>query len=487
MSRDRVNIDWRAPGPVARAFYDDMAPISAIMGPVGSGKTTAALVKIVEHARKQRPSPRDGVRRYKHLVIRDTFVNIQRTILPSWFGIFPKSMGEWVGGPPAVHKLKFDDGQGSIELQVDFMGLGDDVIENLLRGYEMTGFYANEVDLMSYGTIDFLFSRAGRYPSAMDGGCVWRGGWMDFNAPEQDHWLHQLLVDKIIPESDPPQAAEGFSFYVQPGGMDAGAENRAHLPADYYEKMMGNMPQWRARRLVHNRWGYSRDGKPVYPEFNDNVHVAPAPLEPLPGVPVVLGIDAGGTPAAAFGQFVPGGGLRVFAEIVTGPGTGPKGFGRLILDVVAARCRGFEISGWVDPAAEHGVADGADRDWIAVVRQVTGIPLRPAPTNAPGMRQEALRSPLSRLVEGRPGFLLSPCCKALRKALNSGYHYRRIQSGGASGRFDTKPNKNEWSHVAEALEYLALGGPGGLAAVIGREAGRQIVMENDYDVYEGVS
>ena len=486
MSGDVLRLDWRAPGPVARAFYDDMAPVSAIMGPVGSGKTTAALMKIVEHARKQRPSPRDGVRRYKHLVIRDTFVNIQRTIFPSWFGIFPKDAGEFVGGPPAVHKLKFDDGKGPIHLQVDFMGLGDDAVENLLRGYEMTGFYANEVDLLGYGTVDFLFSRTGRYPSAMDGGPSWRGGWMDFNAPEQDHWLYQLLVDGVVPESDPPQEAKGFHLHVQPDGMSGAAENRANLPSDYYEKMMGTMPQWRARRLIHNQWGYSRDGKPVYPEFHDAVHVSAAVLDPIPGLPVVLGVDAGGTPAAAFGQFLPNGQLRVFDEIVTGPGTGPKAFGQRILDIVSRRLRHFEMSGWVDPAAQYGVADGADKDWIAVLRQVTKIPFRPAPTNAPGMRQEAMRTPLSRMVEGRPGFILCPSCKSLRKALNSGYQYRRIQSGGASGRFDTKPNKNEWSHIAEALEYLALGGPGGLSAVIGRARVAEMSVENEFDVFEGV-
>ena len=280
MSGGSINLEWAPPGPVAADFMADMAPISAIMGPVGSGKTTAALVKIVRHARLQKPSPRDGIRRYRHLVIRDTFVNIQRTILPSWFAIFPKDAGEFVGGPPAVHRLIFNDGEGPIHLQVDFMGLGDDAIENLLRGYEMTGFYANEADLLSYGTIDFLYSRTGRYPSALDGGVSWRGGWMDFNAPEQDHWLYQLLVDGIIPETVPELPAAGFSFHVQPGGMDPKAENRRNLPADYYDRMLGTMPDWRARRLIHNQWGYSRDGKPVYPEFRDAVHVSPVALEP---------------------------------------------------------------------------------------------------------------------------------------------------------------------------------------------------------------
>lgn len=463
-----VNLSWTPPGPVASAFMDDMSPISAIMGPVGSGKTTAALVKAVTHARRQRPSPRDGVRRYKQLVIRDTFVNIERTILPSWFGIFPKEFGEWKGGPPASHILKFADADGLIELRVDFMGLGDDTVENLLRGYEMTGFYANEVDLLTYGTVDFLYSRTGRYPSALDGGCSWRGGWMDFNAPEQDHWLHHLLVDGVIPDTEPAQPATGFRFFRQPGGLEPGAENRRNLPPDYYEAMLGTMPDWRARRLVHNNWGYSRDGKPVFPEFNDAVHVADAPLQPVKGVAVGIGIDAGGTPAATFGQFLPGGRFVVLDEIATGPGTGPNAFGDLLNDKRSERFRGFDIFAWADPSAAYGADDGADRNWLATVSNRSGLRIRPAPTNAPGMRQEAIRGYLARMVEGRPSLTLDPRCRHLRKAWNSGYHYRRIRVNGASGRFDTKPAKNEWSHIAESAEYLALGGPGGLRAVMGQ-------------------
>lgn len=481
-----VRLDWVPPGKVAAAFMASDGPIDAIMGPVGSGKTTAALMRIVTRARLQRPSPVDGVRYFKQLVIRDTFVNLRRTIFPSWHAMFPKDAGEWLEGPPASHRLRFDDGQGMIHLQVDFMGLGEDSIENLLRGYEMTAFYANEVDLLSYGAVDFLFSRTGRYPSKMHGGATWRGGWMDFNAPDQDHWLYQLLVDGIIPESEPEQAASGFHFFQQPGGMTAAAENRHNLPADYYERMLGSMPQWRARRLVHNQWGYSRDGKPVYAEFSDQAHVSPVPLQPVRGLPVGIGMDAGGSPAAAFGQFLPNGQFRVFAEVVTQQGTGPKRFAEMLLDVVNNRCRGHDLFGWADPSAAYGGdSEGADQDWLRTVALATKIRIRPAPTNSPAMRQEAMRTPLSRMIEGVPGFLLCPSCKGLRKALNSGYHYRRIRVGGASGRFDNKPNKNEWSHVAEALEYLALGGPGGLAAVIGlKTRAGGIRVERDYDMLD---
>ncbi|MFN3592705.1 MAG: hypothetical protein ACK4TG_11020, partial [Thermaurantiacus sp.] len=289
--------------------------------------------------------------------------------------------------------------------------------------------------------------------------------------------------DQEIPGSDPVEPASGFKLFVQPGGLSSGAENRGNLPSDYYEKMLGSMPAWRARRLIHNQWGYSRDGKPVYPEFNDAVHVAAARLDPLPRIPVGIGIDAGGTPAAVFGQFCADGQMRVFAEIVSGPGTGPKRFGDEILRVRNERCRSHDIYAWADPSAAYGGdADGGDPAWLETVARRTRIHMRPAPTNAPGMRQEAVRSHLSRLVEGRPGFQMCPTMKIYRKAMNSGYHFRRIKIHGATGRFGPKPEKNEFSHVAEAGEYLALGGAAGLASIIGRDVrNRAVTVDSTYD------
>jgi len=489
VSGDALELNWDPPGPVCGRFVDDWGPLPAIMGPVGSGKTTGALVKIVKAAQLQRPSPRDGIRRYKHLVIRDTFTNIQRTILPSWFNIFPKEAGEWVGGPPAMHRLQFRDRWGPIHLQVDFMGLGDDRVENLLRGYEGTGFYANEADFFDYNSIAWLQTRMGRYPSALDGGPTWFGGWMDFNAPEQDHWLYTLLVDGEIPNVTPLQKASGVTFHVQPGGLDPAAENRHNLPKRYYETMMATMPDWLARRLVHNRWGYSRDGMPVHPEFNDALHVASQRLDPVPGMRLRIGMDAGGTPAAVIGQELAGGFTRLFAEVVSGPGTGPRRFGEMLLETLQERARAFdvrEVEGVVDPSAAYGGNDeGADPHWLRALQDVVKFPIRPAPTNKPLARQQALKTKLTRMGDGRPAFLMCPSMKVLRKALNSGYHFKKIQLRGASGRFDTKPEKNPFSHIAEASEYFELGGTGGLVAAMGMETRRRPmqVLGADYDIF----
>lgn len=61
------------------------------------------------------------------------------------------------------------------------------------------------------------------------------------------------------------------------------------------------------------------------------------------------------------------------------------------------------------------------------------------------------------MTEGQPGFLVSPSCRMLRKALAGKYYYRRVQVGGDE-RYADSPTKNEYSHVADALQYCLLGG-----------------------------
>ncbi len=52
--------------------------------------------------------------------------------------------------------------------------------------------------------------------------------------------------------------------------------------------------------------------------------------------------------------------------------------------------------------------------------------------------------------------MISPACKVARKAMAGGYHFKRIQVSGDE-RYHDEPNKNIYSHVAEAGQYAMLG------------------------------
>jgi len=85
------------------------------------------------------------------------------------------------------------------------------------------------------------------------------------------------------------------------------------------------------------------------------------------------------------------------------------------------------------------------------------------------------------LLDGKPGFLLDKQCINLKKGFNGGYHYRRIQTSG--DRYDEKPNKNRYSHVHDALQYLMIGAGEGRSILAGRTQSKPTVVKKEWDVF----
>ncbi len=82
---------------------------------------------------------------------------------------------------------------------------------------------------------------------------------------------------------------------------------------------------------------------------------------------------------------------------------------------------------------------------------------KPTATNDFKTRREAVAAPMTRLINGKPGFLIDSRCNRIRKSLAGGYHFKRVQISGQE-RFKDQPNKNQHSHVGDALGYCLLGG-----------------------------
>lgn len=372
----------------------------------------------------------------------------------SWNEWYPRTMGLWRGGTgdPATHQLVLahpGDG-GPVDLTVEFIALGDLRIEEAMRGWEGTWAYFDECDLTADGALPYVISRCGRFPSKAELG--WSGVWGTCNAPDFDNHIVRDFID------DPK---EGHRLFRQPGGRAPGAENLQNLPVGYYERMVKLLPKHDVRRLVDNIPGISRDGDPVYEEFNDDQHMAGAALAVLDRT-VILGLDAGGTPAAGFWQRAPNGQWRKYEELSTHDNPdgvfGPNRFGDAVASILAERFRGLPVRAIADPSAAYG-ADTANGEssWIDTVARVARISVTPAPTNDPTPRMEAYRLPMSRLIDGRvPGLLIDPRCRLTRRALATHYRFTRI--GGPGGRRSDTPLKNWASHLIDADQYALLDG-----------------------------
>lgn len=464
---DRLDINWASPGPVSTAFMNSTANIQIINGPIGGGKTTTAFMKGIQIGRQQMPSKTrtinigDGnrkVRKVKMCVVRDTYRQLHKTTIPSWHKRFPAEMGEWIGAAdaPCKHRLHFLLPDGSVlDFIAEFAAIGDNNVEDFMRGFEPTFWMLNELDLLSREVLVFARGRSGRYPDMSEGGPTWHGVLADCNAPELEGWMYREVFEKTPDELK----ANGIELFVQPGGLDPAAENVENLPKGYYSVQMAGQPDWYQQRFIHNRAGYSRAGKPVHPEFKDHLHMARTELQPIPGLSLTIGIDPRTFPSAVFVQKVVGGQSRVLDECQGEQNMGARRFGKLLADMLNDRFpyhKPEQIRGRVDPSATYGAdKEGDEKNWLEIVSEVSGIRIDPAPTNSIDYRREALKKPLMELIDGQPAILISPRCKKLRQALNSGFRYKKLNVSGAE-RFSEDVEKNEFADMAEAAEYAML-------------------------------
>jgi hypothetical protein len=273
---------------------------------------------------------------------------------------------------------------------------------------------------------------------------------------DQDHWLHRMYMD-------PP---EGWKFFKQPGAVvkvgqkwevNPEAENKGHLPVEYYPRMLAGQAEDWIKVYLANEFAFAIDGKVVYSEWSDSVHVAERDIDPNPQLPLYIGLDFGLTPAAVFGQKDARGRWFIVDELVA-EDMGVRRFAEILGAHVDENYGDFSdrlISTYGDPAGNQRVQTD-EQTCLAMVREYARLDARAAPTNDFTMRREAVAVALSRMIDGKPGFQLSPRCRKLRKGFAGGYHFKRVKVSG-SERYHDKADKNEFSHAHDALQYLMAG------------------------------
>lgn len=459
------SINYQPPGPVSKAFMLSDAFFRGLMGPFGSGKSTACIMEILRRAQEQRIGS-DGKRRSRWAVIRNTYPELKTTTIKSWHQWVPPQIGRWVDTGPPTHHIQ----EGELDLEVLFIALDrPDDIKKLLS-MELTGAWVNEAREVPKAVIDGLTGRVGRFPSVLMGGTEWSGIIADTNPPDTDHWWYKL-AEEVKPE--------GWEFYRQPGGRSPNAENRDHLPENYYERQIaGKDPDW-VKVYVDGEYGFVRDGKPIYPEYKDGIHCREFDL--LPGTAIHVGIDFGLTPAAVFAQRTAMGQWRWHSELVT-EDMGAVRFAELLHQAIQERYAGYPIGSITgDPAGD--IRAQTDETTPFQILRAKNVMAQPAPTNDYIKRREAVAVPLSRLIDGQPGLIVHPQCLMLRKGMAGGYHYKRLQVTGEE-RYQDAPNKNIYSHVCEAAQYLMCGG-GEAKLIVQRQrtAPRQATAIMDYKIF----
>jgi hypothetical protein len=424
------------------------------MGPFGSGKSSGCVMELVQWAGRQELM--GGKRRSRFAVVRNTYPQLNDTTIKTWLEWFPDGYFGTYSKSDHSYLLRIDD----IESEILFRALDrPEHVANLLS-LELTGAWLNEAREIPFEIFSALKGRVDRFPKRDDGGAVDPGIILDTNPPDDDHWWFRLF------EEDKPSNTEIFK---QPSGRSPDAENLPNLSPNYYANLMEGQSEDFIRVYVDGQYGYVKDGKPVYPDYNDATHCAE--VEPVKGATIKCGWDFGLTPACVFTQVLPDGRWLILEELC-GDDMGISTFTDCVHELRAERFAGYRFEDYGDPAGNQRSAVSADKDEKTCfdILKAKGIAIEPAEQNLT-IRLESVKYGLNTNRNGKPRFQLSPRCTMLRKGFMGRYQYKRVKVSGSAERYHDEPDKNAYSHPHDALQYVATRVFGDL--VRGREQQRE--------------
>lgn len=444
------------PPPTLLRFMQSDKRVRVVRGPVGSGKSSAMVMELLRRSSQQAPDPKDGIRRTRGVIVRNTMPQIESTSLKTVHELLrpiidyqPSSKTIWIK-------------QNDIEAEWILMPL--DRPENVQRllSLDLTYAWLSELRELPVQILLDVLSRCGRFPSMMHGGPTWHGVIGETNSFDEDSDWNKVLEEKWLIDKPLPDT---WGYFVQPGARDQGAENREHLTPGYYEDLIEtNSTAW-VEQYVDNIVAPSLAGEAVFrATFKQAWHVAALPLIPIPGTMLVIGMDFGRNPAAILGQMDPKGRINVIEEVV-GENMGVEKFITTMLRPVLSKpCYHRLPIGVVgDPSGIARGQIGEESVFQALKR--LGFSGQPAQTNNIDPRLRAVEKVLLQSRDGGPAILISPACVKLVQAMRSKYRYDKKKDG----ELHPLPNKSHpWSDIADAFQYFVLGFSGNIMSRLNR-------------------
>ena len=462
----KISIDYTPPLTIRsfiRSHKTSQLFYNWIIGPVGSGKTTALFMKLIHLAKKQAPS-QDGIRRTRAVVVRNTMPQLKDTTLVSWGYWFKDGIaGKW-NATDKIFTLKYAD----VVCEVLFRPLDtpDDVARVL--SLEINFAILDEFVEIPKPIVDALSARLGRYKQP-DGTLVtiW-GMWGSSNPSTEDNWwfdyLHGDAMLKWTADADEfnRRKAEHVMrygstpnaiYFHQPSGFSEQAENLENLPGNrgyYSQAAKGKSDAW-VKQFIEAQWGFSIAGQPVVPQFREEVHVARRPLQWNKHKPLIVSLDPGiAGSAMLLWQDDYDGRINIYRELVQ------EGYGaqRLIeerlIPVLRQDFHGAEVIIVPDPAAANRTPTD-EGSVVKIFKRYFQVEVES--NNRFPLRLNAIEHFTSKLIQGTGAVQIDPRgCPVLIRALKGGWRYTAdLKKDILKG---SQPDKNPFSHVGDAFGYF---------------------------------
>jgi hypothetical protein len=439
-----VNLNYVAPPTIAR-FAACEAPVQCLLGPIGGGKTTGVLMKILSLACAQKAT-KGGLRKTRWAVVRNTRPQLRDSVLKTVFDWLPPDGKHVIWRETDMTLLvqfKLPD-DTYVKCEMLFRALDDAQDAQRLLSVEYTGGWLSEFREIPLPLLTDLRSRCGRYPRVEDDGCggaTWHGVLAESNMPTKGSSWHELLEEKRPP---------WLRVFIQPSGLSELAENTKYLPKTYYTDLLSGATENWIKAHIKCEYPDSLDGKAVYSQtFQSDVHVAKAPIVWIRGSaapPILIGMDQGRSPACLISQVEARGRLNVLRELYAS-GIAMDGFvTKYLMPLLANEFADSQFLVVIDPA---GCRKGEARDESPKdILTGHGFKVIPAPSNALDRRIPAVE----RLLLLRDGLLIDPSCKMTIAALSGEYRYKTKKNGDLE---DTPEKKHPWSDLMDDLQYIS--------------------------------
>jgi hypothetical protein len=433
---DRINYE---PLPTLRLFHNDNSINRCIIGPVGSGKTTAAAMEIGVFL-PQHLLAEYGITKTRWVVVRNTYIELRDTTIRTVKEWFPEAFNsnDW-----SESRMELTIRGEDYEAEILFRSCDRPEHIKKLKSLEITGYWIDESIEVPQEIKLMLENRIGRFPKR----CPEKYGLETSNPPEIDDPTYSNFAwHKPPPGPLPPrEPLFGHRGFWQPPG-----ENAKNLPPDYYEQL---------RKVYHDNRDWIDvylDGKPgimvvgrlVYNNFRREYHIAKESITWLGGELIMGWDNSGNCPACIVAQ-VPGARqIHILREYYSDR-MGIVDFTNFVVHQINMEFRGAkDIIHWGDPAAnaqypkrEGGFTSNAE------LMHDCGVDVLASEQNFQP-RVEAVDQMLARIE----GVLIDPSCTRLINGFLGGYCYPPNKS--LMGEFLPNVLKNKYSHVHDALQYL---------------------------------
>ena len=430
--------------PTMGRFHDSGAQIRAIVGPVGSGKTSTAVMEIC-HYLPQYMFERYKIKKTRWVVVRNTYGELidttQKAVIDPIEGWFPGGAGK--GQDSRNYTVRYDNG---VESELWFRAC--DRIQDLkkFKSLQVTGYWIDESIEVAEEIKRMLKTRIGRYPKK----CPVRFGIETTNPPDIEHPTYwQFKWDKPPPGPMPefPAGIKG-PLEKHEGFWQPPHENDRNLRPRYYADLRSDYadnPDW-IDMYIEGKPGIIVSGKLIYYRFKRVVHVAKEPLV-WSGGTLYRGWDNSGNIPACVVVQSPSARQFHFLKEFWSDKMGIVDFAKYVMASCNTLYPGAEYFDWADPAGQAKISkQGGGFTCNEELMRECGVDVNSSEQNFRA-RVESIESQLAIY----DGILIDPGMTRFINGFLGGYCYPEI---GTTGTYSDKVLKNRFSHVHDAAQYV---------------------------------